>query len=168
VAQLADEWEKRGTKVMGVSVDGVEDHKKWKRDIAAVGGAEPNFAIVADDGLEMAKAFDMLPAEAVLPDGRTPADSATVRVVWMLCRRQRVRISQRQRTGRPDRTSSFQWRCLMRMPLRSTVRLRLNFRICGWRNCPNNSSCFLDVWGPAVWKDGRAFFMRRRYRADLF
>lgn len=84
VAQLASEWEKRGAKVLGVSVDGVEDHKKWKRDIAAFGGAEPNFAIVADEGLEMAKAFDMLPAEYVLPDGRTPADSATVRSVFII------------------------------------------------------------------------------------
>ncbi|WP_236628306.1 redoxin domain-containing protein, partial [Sulfitobacter sp. HI0129] len=67
VAQLADEWEKRGTKVMGISVDGVEDHKKWKNDIKSVSGAEPNFPIIADDGLEVAKAFDMLPADAYLP-----------------------------------------------------------------------------------------------------
>ncbi|MFD0915355.1 peroxiredoxin [Pseudahrensia aquimaris] len=84
VAQLADEWAKRNTKVLGVSVDGVEDHVKWKKDIEAVGGAEATFAIVADDGLEMAKAFDMLPAEYVLPDGRTPADSATVRSVFII------------------------------------------------------------------------------------
>ena len=93
VAQLANEWEARGTKVLGVSVDGVEDHVKWKRDIAAVGGAEPNFAIVADDGLEMAKAFDMLPAEAVLPDGRTPADSATVRVVFIIGPDKKLKLS---------------------------------------------------------------------------
>lgn len=84
VAQLADEWAKRDTKVLGVSVDGVEDHVKWKRDIEMVGGAAANFAIVADDGLEMAKAFDMLPSEYVLPDGRTPADSATVRSVFII------------------------------------------------------------------------------------
>lgn len=84
VAQLADEWEKRNTKVLGVSVDGVDDHVKWKKDIEMVGGAAANFAIVADDGLEMAKAFDMLPAEYVLPDGRTPADSATVRSVFII------------------------------------------------------------------------------------
>jgi alkyl hydroperoxide reductase subunit AhpC len=71
VAQLADEWAKRGTKVIGVSVDGVEDHRKWKADIEAVGGAA-GFPIIADDGLAVSKAFDMLPAEAYLPDGRTP------------------------------------------------------------------------------------------------
>jgi len=84
VAKLADEWEKRGTKVMGVSVDGVEDHKKWKNDIEKVGGATAGFPIIADDGLDVSKAFDMLPAEAYLPDGRTPADSATVRSVFII------------------------------------------------------------------------------------
>ena len=84
VATLQSEWDARGTKVLGVSVDGVEDHIKWKDDIAKVGGTAPDFPIVADDGLEVAKAFDMLPAEAVLPDGRTPADSATVRSVFII------------------------------------------------------------------------------------
>lgn len=84
VAQLADEWEKRGTKVIGVSVDSAEDHRNWKKDIEKVGGAEAKFPIIADDGLEVSKAFDMLPAEAYLPDGRTPADSATVRSVFII------------------------------------------------------------------------------------
>ena len=84
VARLADEWDKRGCKVIGVSVDGVEDHKKWKVDIEQVGGAPAGFPIIADDGLEVSKAFDMLPAEAYLPDGRTPADSATVRSVFII------------------------------------------------------------------------------------
>ena len=84
VAQLADEWTKRGTKVIGVSVDGVEEHKKWKGDIEKVAGATANFPIIADGGLEVSKAFDMLPAEAYMPDGRTPADSATVRSVFII------------------------------------------------------------------------------------
>lgn len=84
VARLADEWEKRGCKVLGVSVDGVEDHRKWKLDIEKVGGAPAGFPIVADDGLELSKAFGMLPADAYLPDGRTPADSATVRSVFII------------------------------------------------------------------------------------
>ncbi|MFD2739717.1 peroxiredoxin [Sulfitobacter aestuarii] len=83
VAQLSDEWEKRGTKVMGISVDGVEDHKKWKGDIEKLAGAKAGFPIIADDDLEVAKAFDMLPADAYLPDGRTAADSATVRSVFI-------------------------------------------------------------------------------------
>lgn len=93
VAQLADEWEKRGTKVLGVSVDGVEDHKKWKDDIELVGGATAGFPIVADSGLELSKAFDMLPAEAYLPDGRTPADSATVRSVFIIGPDKQLKLS---------------------------------------------------------------------------
>jgi len=93
VAQLADEWEKRGTKVLGISIDGVEDHKKWKGDIETVAGTKAGFPIVADEGLEMAKAFDMLPAEAYLPDGRTPADSATVRSVFIVGPDKKLKLS---------------------------------------------------------------------------
>lgn len=93
VAQLSDEWAKRGTKVIGVSVDGVEDHKKWKGDIEHVAGTAADFPIIADDGLEVAKAFDMLPAEAYLPDGRTPADSATVRSVFIIGPDKQLKLS---------------------------------------------------------------------------
>ncbi len=93
VAQLADEWAKRDTKVIGVSVDGVEDHKKWKGDIEKVAGAKAGFPIIADTGLEVSKAFDMLPAEAYLPDGRTPADSATVRSVFIIGPDKQLKLS---------------------------------------------------------------------------
>lgn len=93
VAQLADEWAKRGTKVIGVSVDGVEEHKKWKADIEIVGGAPASFPIIADSALEVSKAFDMLPAEAYLPDGRTPADSATVRAVFIIGPDKQLKLS---------------------------------------------------------------------------
>ena len=93
VAQLADEWDKRGTKVLGVSVDGVEDHVKWKGDIEIAGGAKPGFPIVADSGLELSKAFDMLPAEAYLPDGRTPNDTATVRSVFIIGPDKQLKLS---------------------------------------------------------------------------
>ena len=84
VAQLADEWAKRNTNVIGVSVDGVEEHKGWKGDIESYAGAEAGFPIIADGGLDVSKMFDMLPADAYLPDGRTPADSATVRSVFII------------------------------------------------------------------------------------
>ncbi|MBB5516994.1 alkyl hydroperoxide reductase subunit AhpC [Rubricella aquisinus] len=93
VAQLADEWAKRGTKVIGVSVDGVEDHKKWKGDISTFAGAEATFPIIADEGLEVSKLYDMLPAEAYLPDGRTPADSATVRSVFIIGPDKQLKLS---------------------------------------------------------------------------
>ena len=84
VAQLADEWAKRDTKVIGISVDGVDDHVKWKKDIQTAGGAKAGFPILADTDLKISKAFDMLPAEAYLPDNRTPADSQTVRSVFII------------------------------------------------------------------------------------
>jgi alkyl hydroperoxide reductase subunit AhpC len=93
VAQLAQEWAKRKTKVLGVSVDGVSDHLKWKRDIEAFGGAPADFPIIADNGLEVAKAYDMLPAETVLPDGRTPAHTATVRTVYIIGPDKKVRLT---------------------------------------------------------------------------
>ena len=93
VAQLAEEWQKRGTKVIGVSVDGVEDHKGWKKDIESYAGTGAGFPIIADDGLAVSKAFDMLPAEAYLPDGRTPADSATVRSVFIIGPDKRLKLS---------------------------------------------------------------------------
>lgn len=84
VAQLSDEWKKRGTKVIGVSVDGVEDHQRWATDIKTFSGSEVDFPIIADDSLNVSKLFDMLPEDAYLPDGRTPADSATVRSVFII------------------------------------------------------------------------------------
>lgn len=84
VAQLAAEWEKRNTNVIGLSVDGVEEHKEWKSDIEDFSGAKAGFPIIADESLAVSKALDMLPAEAYLPDGRTAADSASVRVVFIV------------------------------------------------------------------------------------
>ena len=94
VAQLAPEFEKRNTKVLGVSVDSVEDHKKWKSDIEKVAGAPANFAIIDDTALNVAKAYDMLPAEYYLPqEGRTPAHSATVRSVFIIGPDKKVRLT---------------------------------------------------------------------------
>jgi thioredoxin-dependent peroxiredoxin len=93
VARLAGEWKKRGTKVLGISVDGVAEHTKWKGDIEKAGGAKPEFPIIADDGLAVAKAFDMLPAEAYMPDGRTPNDSATVRSVFIIGPDKQLKLS---------------------------------------------------------------------------
>ena len=56
-------------------------------------GAEAGFPIIADEGLEVSKAFDMLPAEAYMPDGRTPADSATVRSVFIIAPDKQLKLS---------------------------------------------------------------------------
>ncbi|KJZ24727.1 peroxiredoxin [Epibacterium sp. DP7N7-1] len=93
VAQLSEEWAARNTKVIGVSVDSAEDHRKWKGDIESYGKATAGFPIIADEGLAVSKAFDMLPAEAYLPDGRTPADSATVRSVFIIGPDKQLKLS---------------------------------------------------------------------------
>lgn len=93
VAQLAAEWTKRGTKVIGVSVDGVQAHQKWKGDIETFCGANATFPIIADESLAVSKAFDMLPAEAYLPDGRTAADTATVRSVFIIGPDKKLKLS---------------------------------------------------------------------------
>ncbi len=94
VAQLAAEWKARGTKVIGVSVDGTEEHVKWKRDIEAFGGTPADFPIIDDTSLTVAKAYDMLPAEYYLPnEGRTPANTATVRTVYIIGPDKKVRLT---------------------------------------------------------------------------
>ena len=94
VAQLAGEWAKRKTKVIGVSVDGVSDHEKWKRDIESFGGSPAEFPIIDDTSLTVAKAYDMLPAEYYLPtEGRTPANTATVRTVYIIGPDKKVRLT---------------------------------------------------------------------------
>jgi alkyl hydroperoxide reductase subunit AhpC len=93
VARLVPEFKKRNTKVMGVSVDSVEDHHKWKRDIEAFAGAPADFPIIDDTSLTVAKLYDMLPADAYLPEGRTPAHSATVRTVFIVGPDKKVRLT---------------------------------------------------------------------------
>jgi len=93
VARLAPEFAKRKTKVMGVSVDSVEEHVKWKRDIEAFSGAPADFPIIDDTSLEVSKLYDMLPAGAYLPESRTAANSATVRTVFIIGPDKKVRLT---------------------------------------------------------------------------
>lgn len=93
VAQLSDEWAKRNTKVIGLSVDGVEEHKEWKSDIESFANAKADFPIIADESLDVSKHLDMLPADAYLPDGRTAADSASVRVVFIFSPDKKLQLS---------------------------------------------------------------------------
>jgi len=93
VSQLADEWEKRGAKVIGLSVDSADEHVEWKKDIESFADAKASFPIIADEDLAVSKAFDMLPAEAYLPDGRTAADSASVRSVFIIGPDKQLKLS---------------------------------------------------------------------------
>ena len=93
VARLVPEFKKRNTKAIGVSVDSVEEHVKWIKDIEAFGGSQVEFPILDDTSLTIAKLYNMLPAEAYLPDGRTPKDSATVRTVFIIGPDKKIRLS---------------------------------------------------------------------------
>lgn len=92
VARLAPEFARRNTKVIGVSVDPVSDHHRWKADISAVGGAPATFPIIDDTSLTVAKLYDMLPADAWLPEGRTVNDSASVRTTFIIDPQKRIRV----------------------------------------------------------------------------
>ena len=92
VAKLAAEFEKRNTKVIGVSVDDGEDHNKWKAAISQVAKVPANFPIIDDTSLAVGKLYNMLPAEAYLADGRTAADSATVRTVFIIGPDKKIRL----------------------------------------------------------------------------
>ncbi len=85
VARLKSEFDKRGCKVIGLSVDPVESHARWAMDIEATQGAAVNYPIIGDTRLEVAKLYDMPPDEAGdTSEGRTPADNATVRSVFLI------------------------------------------------------------------------------------
>ena len=83
MAKMKADFDKRGVKVIGLSADPVDDHQRWAKDIQETQGAAPNYPIIGDADLKVAKLYDMLPAEAT-PGKRTPADNATVRTVFMI------------------------------------------------------------------------------------
>jgi alkyl hydroperoxide reductase subunit AhpC len=85
MARLKPEFDKRNTKIIGLSVDPVDDHRKWSADIKDVVGFAPNYPLVGDPDLKIAKAYGMLPAAtAGSSQGRSPADNQTVRNVFIV------------------------------------------------------------------------------------
>jgi alkyl hydroperoxide reductase subunit AhpC len=85
VAKLKSEFDKRNMKVIGLSVDSVDDHKKWSKDIEETQGVAPNYPMIGDPNLDIAKLYDMLPAETSgAASGRTAADNFTVRNVYII------------------------------------------------------------------------------------
>src|SRR5881392_3382387 len=85
MARLKPEFEKRNTKIIGLSVDSVDDHKRWKRDIEETQGAKVTYPLIGDPELQIAKLYDMLPAETRgEAKSRTPVDNATVRSVFLI------------------------------------------------------------------------------------
>jgi thioredoxin-dependent peroxiredoxin len=85
VARLKPEWDKRNVKPIGISVDPVDAHGKWAADIAETQGTAPNFPMIGDPELKVAKLYGMLPAAAgSTSEGRTAADNQTVRNVFII------------------------------------------------------------------------------------
>lgn len=93
VAGLESEFALRGAKVIGLSVDPVENHAKWAQDIEDVGGHKVNYPMIGDPELKVAKLYDMLPADAgETSSGRTPANNAPVRTVFVVGPDKRIKL----------------------------------------------------------------------------
>jgi alkyl hydroperoxide reductase subunit AhpC len=85
MAGLEGEFRKRGVKIIGISVDPVSSHEKWQDDIRTATGFSVNYPLIGDRDLKVAKLYGMLPAESGdTSEGRTPADNATVRSVFVV------------------------------------------------------------------------------------
>jgi len=85
LAKLAPEFERRGCKVIGLSVDPVTDHQRWLKDIEDVTGGSVGYPLIGDHDLAVAKLYDMLPADAgTTSEGRTAATNQTVRTVFLI------------------------------------------------------------------------------------
>ena len=93
MAKLKPEFDKRGVKVIGLSVDPVDKHKQWSNDIKETQGHAPNYPMIGDTDLSISKLYDMLPAELEGScEGRTPADNQTVRNVFVIGPDKKVKL----------------------------------------------------------------------------
>ena len=85
MAQIKPEFDRRDVKIIGLSVDPLDNHARWAQDIADTQGAAPNYPLIADTDFAVSKAYGMLPADTVGdPCQRTPADNATLRNVFLV------------------------------------------------------------------------------------
>ena len=103
MARMKPEFDKRNVKIIGLSVDPVGDHERWAKDIEETQGAAPNYPLIGDPELKIAKLFGMLPAASGdSSEGRTPADNQTVRNVYVIGPDKKIKllISYPMTTGR--------------------------------------------------------------------
>ncbi|MBU3077611.1 peroxiredoxin [Sphingomonas quercus] len=93
MAKLKPEFDARNTKIIGLSVDPVDNHARWADDIAETQGTAPNFPMIGDTDLAVSKLYNMLPEEIEGgSDGRTAADNATVRTVFVIGPDKRIKL----------------------------------------------------------------------------
>ncbi len=92
MAGMAGEFAKRNAKIIGISVDPVDDHHKWKSDIKSYTGHEVNYPMIGDPEMKVAKLYDMMPASETQIEGRTPADNQTVRTVFIIGPDKKVKL----------------------------------------------------------------------------
>ena len=93
MAKLKPEFDKRNTKIIGLSVDPVDSHAKWSADIRETQGHAPNYPMIGDPELKVAKLYGMLPASTPgTSEGRTPADNQTVRNVFVIGPDKKVKL----------------------------------------------------------------------------
>ncbi len=93
MAKLEPEFSKRNTKLIGLSVDPVDNHAKWAADIEETQGAAVTYPMIGDQDLNVAKLYDMLPAAEEPGEGRTPATNATVRTVFIIGPDKKVKLT---------------------------------------------------------------------------
>jgi len=93
MAKLKPEFDKRNTKIVGLSVDPVDNHKRWSQDIKETQGHAPNYPMIGDTDLKISKLYGMLPASlSGSSEGRTPADNQTVRNVFVIGPDKKVKL----------------------------------------------------------------------------
>jgi thioredoxin-dependent peroxiredoxin len=93
MAKIKPEFDSRNVKIIGLSVDPVDDHERWAADIAETQGEAPNYPLIADADFEVSKLYGMLPAETSGdPSERTPADNQTVRNVVVVGPDKKVKL----------------------------------------------------------------------------
>ena len=94
MAGLKNEFDKRSCKIIGLSVDSVDDHNRWAKDIEETQGHAVNYPMIGDPELKVAKLYDMLPSDAgSTSQGRTPAQNATVRTVFLIGPDKQIKMS---------------------------------------------------------------------------
>ncbi len=91
MARIKPQFDARGVKIIGLSADPVDDHRKWADDIRETQGDAPNYPMIGDHDLKVSKLYGMLPAEAE-PGKRTPADNQTVRTVFVIGPDKKIKV----------------------------------------------------------------------------